>query len=163
MSRVFQWILACDVDDIEEEDVLRFDYAGAVFAIYKISDGIFATEGSCTHERALLSDGFVIDNVIECPLHQGRFDIRSGKTWVARCASASAPTQFGSKAERSSSGCPRHRAGCFTPIGARGCGGSLGGPYPRTKRPAYCRSITIQRSGAVHASTDCSSTTSQSW
>jgi 3-phenylpropionate/trans-cinnamate dioxygenase ferredoxin subunit len=80
MSRVFQWILACDVDDIEEEDVLRFDYAGAVFAIYKISDGIFATEGSCTHERALLSDGFVIDNVIECPLHQGRFDIRSGKT-----------------------------------------------------------------------------------
>ena len=43
----------------------------------------FATDGFCTHEEQHLEDGIVIDNVIECPLHQGRFDIRSGKALSA--------------------------------------------------------------------------------
>ena len=34
---------------------------------------------SCTHEHAYLSDGVVVDCVVECPYHQGRFDIRTGK------------------------------------------------------------------------------------
>jgi 3-phenylpropionate/trans-cinnamate dioxygenase ferredoxin component len=79
LSGALMWKLACNADDVEEEDVLRFDSGDAVFAIYKIREGIFATDGHCTHEQALLSDGFVMDNVIECPLHQGRFDIRTGK------------------------------------------------------------------------------------
>jgi 3-phenylpropionate/trans-cinnamate dioxygenase ferredoxin component len=79
MSVDLKWIAACRVDDIEDEDVIRIDHDGAVFAVYKLRGGIFATDGYCTHEQALLSDGFVIGDVIECPLHQGRFDIRSGK------------------------------------------------------------------------------------
>jgi 3-phenylpropionate/trans-cinnamate dioxygenase ferredoxin subunit len=74
-----KWVPACGVDDIEEEDVMRFDHAGASFAIYRIADGFFASDGWCTHEHAHLADGFVIDGEIECPLHQGRFQIASGK------------------------------------------------------------------------------------
>ena len=33
----------------------------------------------CTHEHAYLSDGVVVDCVVECPFHQGRFDVRTGK------------------------------------------------------------------------------------
>ncbi|MEE8145189.1 MAG: Rieske 2Fe-2S domain-containing protein, partial [Kiloniellales bacterium] len=39
----------------------------------------FATDGVCTHEGADLTGGLVIGDIIECPLHQGRFHIPSGK------------------------------------------------------------------------------------
>ena len=44
----------------------------------------YATQDLCTHEHAYLSDGVVVDCVVECPFHQGRFDIRDGKSaWSA--------------------------------------------------------------------------------
>ena len=54
--------------------------AGRPIALFKLSDGVFATDAICTHGNANLCGGFVEDDgQIECPLHQGRFDIRSGK------------------------------------------------------------------------------------
>jgi 3-phenylpropionate/trans-cinnamate dioxygenase ferredoxin subunit len=74
------WIDACDVKDIEQEDVMRFDHAGRTFAIYRSPDGAFyATAGVCTHEKVHLADGLVMDHIIECPKHNGRFDYRTGK------------------------------------------------------------------------------------
>jgi 3-phenylpropionate/trans-cinnamate dioxygenase ferredoxin subunit len=72
------WIQACAADDIDEEDLLRFDHADKTYCIYNTPAGFFATDGFCTHEDEHLENGIVIDCVIECPLHQGRFDIRSG-------------------------------------------------------------------------------------
>jgi 3-phenylpropionate/trans-cinnamate dioxygenase ferredoxin subunit len=74
------WVQACLVDDVEEEDVIRFDHDGQTFAIYRSPEDTFhATEGFCTHERACLADGFVIGGIIECPKHNGRFDYRTGE------------------------------------------------------------------------------------
>ena len=73
------WISACQATEIDEEDLIRFDYDGKSYCIYHTPDGFYATDGICTHEAEHLEFGFVIDNVIECPLHQGRFDIPSGK------------------------------------------------------------------------------------
>lgn len=77
------WILACAADDIDEEDLIRFDRDDKIYCIYNTPKGFFATDGICTHEDEHLEDGMVIDNVIECPLHQGRFDIPSGKALSA--------------------------------------------------------------------------------
>lgn len=74
-----EWIRACSVADIDTEDVVRFDHAGRTFAIYRSPDDKFyATDGLCTHELAHLADGFVMDSIIECPKHNGRFDYRTG-------------------------------------------------------------------------------------
>ena len=74
------WIMACAAEDIEAEDVIRFDHGGRTFAVYRSpGDDYYATDGLCTHERAHLADGFVMDNIIECPLHNGRFDYRTGE------------------------------------------------------------------------------------
>jgi 3-phenylpropionate/trans-cinnamate dioxygenase ferredoxin subunit len=74
------WIEACAADDIEPEDVIRFDHGGRSFAIYRAPDGsYYATDGWCTHEQAHLADGLVIDDIIECPKHNGRFDYRTGE------------------------------------------------------------------------------------
>jgi 3-phenylpropionate/trans-cinnamate dioxygenase ferredoxin subunit len=75
-----QWIAACAADDVEEEDLIRFDHDGRTFAIYRSpSDEYFATDGLCTHEQVHLSDGLVMDYIIECPKHNGRFDYRTGE------------------------------------------------------------------------------------
>ena len=75
-----QWIEACAVGDIEAEDVMRFDHEGCSFAIYRSPDDRFyATDGLCTHEKVHLAEGLVMDNIIECPKHNGRFDYRTGE------------------------------------------------------------------------------------
>jgi 3-phenylpropionate/trans-cinnamate dioxygenase ferredoxin subunit len=78
-GKVGQWIEACATGDVESEDVIRFDHGGRTFAIYRSPDDEFyATDGLCTHEHVHLADGLVMDNIIECPKHNGRFDYRTG-------------------------------------------------------------------------------------
>ncbi len=75
-----QWVEACAEDDVEPEDVIRFDHAGRTFAIYRTEDDAwYATDGLCTHEQVHLSGGLVMGTIIECPKHNGRFDIRTGQ------------------------------------------------------------------------------------
>jgi 3-phenylpropionate/trans-cinnamate dioxygenase ferredoxin subunit len=74
-----QWIAAGAFDDIDNEDVKRFDHDGRTYAVYRIDDRVYASDGLCTHEQADLSWGFVQEHVIECPKHNGRFDIRDGR------------------------------------------------------------------------------------
>ena len=74
------WITACSIDDIETEDLMRFDHACRSFAIYRSPDDeFFCTDGHCTHERVHLADGLVMDYVVECPKHNGQFDYRTGE------------------------------------------------------------------------------------
>ncbi len=74
------WIQACATDDIDEEDLIRFEHGGKVFAIYRSpEDKFFATDGVCTHEHAFLADGLVMDDIIECPKHNGRFNYKTGE------------------------------------------------------------------------------------
>ncbi len=73
------WIRACEADDIDAEDVIRFDYNDHTYALYRSPDDqYFATDGLCTHENVHLCDGLVMDNIIECPKHNGRFDYTTG-------------------------------------------------------------------------------------
>ncbi len=73
------WIDACATDEIDEEDVMRWDHDGKTYAIYHSPDGeFFCTDGLCTHEKVHLAGGLVMDYEIECPKHNGRFDYRTG-------------------------------------------------------------------------------------
>ncbi len=74
------WTLACKTTDIDAEDLIRFDHAGATYAIYHSPDGdFFCTDGLCSHEKVHLCDGLVMDYIIECPKHNGQFDYRTGE------------------------------------------------------------------------------------
>lgn len=74
-----QWIKACKADAIPDEDVIRFDHGDKTFAIYRKDDEYFATDGLCTHEAVHLADGLVMDYTIECPKHNGRFNVLTGE------------------------------------------------------------------------------------
>ena len=74
------WVEVCTADEIDEEDVVRFDHAGRTFAIYRSPEDTYhATDGLCTHEKIHLADGLVMDHIIECPKHNGRFDYKTGE------------------------------------------------------------------------------------
>ena len=74
------WIEVCGKDEIDEEDVTRFDHGGRTFAVYRsLDDEFFATDGLCTHEQIHLADGLVMDEIIECPKHNGRFNYKTGE------------------------------------------------------------------------------------
>lgn len=73
------WVDVCQAEEIDLEDVIRFDHGERTFAVYRTSNGkVFATDGLCTHEQVHLADGLVIDDTIECPKHNGRFNYQSG-------------------------------------------------------------------------------------
>ncbi len=75
-----QWIEACAADDIDTEDVIRFDHGGKTYAVYRSPDDeYFATDGLCTHEKIHLAQGLVMDDIIECPKHNGRFNYKTGE------------------------------------------------------------------------------------
>jgi nitrite reductase/ring-hydroxylating ferredoxin subunit len=48
-------------------------------ALFNVDGEFYAIEDVCTHAYALLSEGFVDGDIIECPLHGGRFEIKTGK------------------------------------------------------------------------------------
>lgn len=74
-----EWIKVASVGDVDTDDVIAVQAGGQEIAVYNVGGRFYATSNICTHEEARLSDGFVIDGVIECPLHQGRFRIADGK------------------------------------------------------------------------------------
>ena len=73
------WVDALDADALPEDDVIGVEVQGRDIAIYESEGAYFATDNICTHGHARLCDGFLEEGEIECPLHQGRFDIRTGK------------------------------------------------------------------------------------
>ncbi len=77
------WIRVAAADDVAEGEVVGVTAAGQQIALYRDKGEFFATSHVCTHQYALLSDGYFEDGCIECPLHQGSFDVRTGK---AQCA-----------------------------------------------------------------------------
>jgi apoptosis-inducing factor 3 len=73
------WQKVASFPRMAEDGVTGVNVDGVPIALYRLGDEIFATHGICTHALAFLSDGWVEDGKIECPLHQGQFDIRTGK------------------------------------------------------------------------------------
>ncbi len=73
------WTDALSTDDLPSDDVIGLYVAGRDIAVYTVGDEVYATENLCTHGNARLCDGFLEGHEIECPLHQGKFDVRDGR------------------------------------------------------------------------------------
>lgn len=73
------WVQAASRGDLAEGEVLGVEVAGHSIALYDVDSNIFATDNICTHAYARLSDGWLDGELIECPLHAARFDVRTGK------------------------------------------------------------------------------------
>lgn len=77
------WFDAAAVADVPEGDVIGVRVGGKEIALYEVEGEVFATDNICTHGHARMSDGFLEGREIECPLHQGKFDVCSGQALCA--------------------------------------------------------------------------------
>ena len=79
MAQDKSWTDLISVNDLEQKWVTPVSLGRRQFAVYDAPGGIFVSLALCTHGGADLCDGYFDGHVIECPLHQGYFDVRSGK------------------------------------------------------------------------------------
>jgi nitrite reductase/ring-hydroxylating ferredoxin subunit len=79
------WERVAAAVDVPEDGTLPVTFRGERVCLYNFGGRIYATHDRCTHEDASLADGFIVDGKIECPLHQGMFDIATGKAVAEPC------------------------------------------------------------------------------
>ncbi|MFC7050176.1 non-heme iron oxygenase ferredoxin subunit [Emcibacter nanhaiensis] len=54
-------------------------------ALYNIDGTYYATSNICTHAIAILTEGFLEGDTIECPLHGGAFNAKTGEATNFPC------------------------------------------------------------------------------
>lgn len=78
------WVRVAATSDLEEGKCLGVRVGDKEIAVYHLAGGEFrATDNVCSHEYALLTEGWMENGCIECPLHAAQFDIRTGKALSA--------------------------------------------------------------------------------
>ena len=77
------WMDVMALEDVFEGEVMAVNVQGKEIALYEVQGELYATVYLCTHGAARLSDGFLEGREIECPFHQGRFDVCTGKALCA--------------------------------------------------------------------------------
>ena len=85
------WKNLINVSDLEVGDVTPVTFGTREIAVFDAEDGIFVSLSRCTHGAANLCDGYFDGTYIECPLHQGLFDVRTGE---AKAAPARVPLRM---------------------------------------------------------------------
>ena len=82
-SIITEGILVAQIDEIPEGEAIKIDasIAGTVddIAIFNDDGEFFALDDTCSHEEASLSEGYIENGIIECPLHAGKFCLKNGE------------------------------------------------------------------------------------
>jgi nitrite reductase/ring-hydroxylating ferredoxin subunit len=80
--------LVAQAGELPPGEVKRVEVDGRGVALFNVDGTFYALNDSCTHMRARLSDGYVDGGIVECPLHFGKFDIRTGAALSPPCTVA---------------------------------------------------------------------------
>lgn len=72
------WVALCRLDDLQDDEMQPFEAGSRRVVVYRLSGEVYATDNVCSHAFALLSDGWLEDGLVECPLHGAQFDVTTG-------------------------------------------------------------------------------------
>jgi 3-phenylpropionate/trans-cinnamate dioxygenase ferredoxin subunit len=74
-----RWHRACRAGEVQEGEPLGVRLGGISVGLFRLGDRLVALHDICSHEYALLSKGWQEAGSVECPLHQARFDLATGR------------------------------------------------------------------------------------
>lgn len=74
-----EFVAAMKGSDLGEGSISTVDLGGNHVLLSRIGGEVFAVSGTCTHEETDLGVGFVIEDMIVCPLHLSQFELKTGK------------------------------------------------------------------------------------
>ena len=73
------WTDVAAVEDLFDGASIEVRPQGKEIALHCVDGVPYATDNVCTHGAGSLCEGYLEGFEIECPLHQGRFDVRDGR------------------------------------------------------------------------------------
>ncbi|MDQ4100317.1 MAG: non-heme iron oxygenase ferredoxin subunit [Chloroflexota bacterium] len=79
MTQSNQYVTVAKVGDLEPGELMYVEVGDEPVCLINLEGELFALNDTCTHEEASLSDGTIEGDEIECPLHGGAFNIRTGE------------------------------------------------------------------------------------
>jgi 3-phenylpropionate/trans-cinnamate dioxygenase ferredoxin subunit len=74
-----KYVQVARTDEIPAGTGMYYDVDGVPIAIFHVDGHFYATADVCTHEEASLSEGELEGEIVECPLHGARFNVRTGE------------------------------------------------------------------------------------
>ena len=74
-----KWVKVAARSALAEGAMVGVEAGDLQIALYNVDGEIYATDNTCTHAFAMLTDGFLDGDIIECPLHGGRIEAKTGK------------------------------------------------------------------------------------
>jgi ethylbenzene dioxygenase ferredoxin subunit len=79
-------IEVCDAAAVNAGEMLPIDVDGfPPLAVYKVDGNYYVTSNVCTHSVATLTDGYLEGDIVECPLHGGAFNVKTGEATRFPC------------------------------------------------------------------------------
>ncbi len=79
------WFALLPISALGDEQAQCVEVEGKKIAVYKTEGCFYASDDRCPHGNAALSEGWLEDGKVECPLHQSLFDLKSGKVLTPPC------------------------------------------------------------------------------
>ncbi len=79
-------VALCAAADVKPDTPVRAEIDGEGYAVFVIDGAYYVTQDLCTHGPGSLSEGFVEGCEVECPFHQGRFNIKTGEPTAPPCS-----------------------------------------------------------------------------
>jgi naphthalene 1,2-dioxygenase ferredoxin component len=78
-TKTERWMSVAKKSAIEPGSILGLKVEDRDIAVYNVDGAIYAANNICTHAHAFMSDGWLEGDVLECPLHGGRFEAKTGR------------------------------------------------------------------------------------
>jgi nitrite reductase/ring-hydroxylating ferredoxin subunit len=72
-----------DVGDLPPGGMCALEARGLPILVCNVGGELFAVENRCPHVGIPLTGGRLRGSVLECPLHGGKFDVRTGRSVAA--------------------------------------------------------------------------------
>ena len=81
-------VRVCAQAEVAPDSVKAFEVGDRRLAVYNLDGAFYVTDDECTHASASLADGMLEDGIIECSLHFGAFDVKTGEVKAPPCSFA---------------------------------------------------------------------------
>ncbi len=80
-----EYLFAAKWADVKEQELVEISLRDRSIVLAACGDDVFALEGICTHAHAHLVDGYLTGTTVECPMHGGCFDVKTGEPTAPPC------------------------------------------------------------------------------
>lgn len=79
MSTTDSFVTVARTSDLAPGEMMQVRIRRKRIGLYNVDGEFFATDDTCSHEEASLTEGMLFDDIVECPLHGAAFNVRTGE------------------------------------------------------------------------------------